>query len=143
MTYVTQAQLETRFGTDLLIKRTDRTNTPKTTIDTTVVAAAIADAEALVDGYLGKVYALPLSVVPPILTRVAGDVAIYYLMGDTAEKDGSWHRAYREAMAWLADVSKGIVSIDAEGITPAPQGGGAVRTSVADRVFTRDSLSGM
>lgn len=143
MAYVTQAQLETRFGADLLIKRTDRTNRPPTTIDTTIVAAAIADAEALADGYLGKVYSLPLSVVPPILTRVAGDVAIYYLMGDTVEKDGSWHRAYREAMAWLVDVSKGIVSIDAEGITPAPVGGGAVRTSTADRVFTRDSLKGM
>jgi len=143
MPYVTQAQLETRFGADLLIKRTDRTNTPKTTIDTSVVAAAIADAESRVDGYLGKVYALPLSVVPPILTRVAGDIAMYYLMGDTAEKDGSWDRAYREAMAWLVDVSKGLVQVDEEGIAPAQTGGGAVRTTPGDRVFTRDSLRGM
>jgi phage gp36-like protein len=143
MPYVTQAQLVTRFGSDLLIRRTDRSNTPKTTIDTDVVMAAIADAEALVDGYLGKVYALPLSVVPPILTRVAGDIAIYFLMGDTAEKDSSWHRAYREAMAWLADVSKGLIQLDEEGVAPAQTGGGAVRTSPGDRVFTRDSLKGM
>jgi len=143
MAYVTQAQLETRFGTRELIQRTDRASTPPATIDADVVAAAIADAEALVDSYLGKIYSLPLSVVPPILTRYAADLAMYYLMGEAAEKDGAWHRAYREAMAWLADVSKGIVSIDAEGITPAPVGGGAVRTSTADRVFTRESLRGM
>lgn len=142
MAYVTIAQLEERFGTDLLIRRTDRINRPATEMDTVVVEAAIADAEALVDGYLAKAYALPLSVVPPILARVAGDIAIYYLMGDAAEKDGSWHRAYREAMAWLADVSKGLIQLEADGVAPSPSGGGAIRTNTPARPLTADSMKG-
>lgn len=143
MPYVTQQQLIDRFGATPLIERTDRTNNPPTTIDATVVSAAIGDATGLIDSYLGKIYALPLSVTPPILTRMAADIAYYYLLGDSVAQDSAEHRAYKEAARWLTDVSKGIVSIDADGVTPAPQGGGAVRTSPGDRVFTRDSLSGM
>jgi len=142
MAYVTLDQLEARFGTDLLIRRTDRFNRPPTTIDTVVVAATIADAEALIDGYLAKAYALPLSVVPPILARVAADIAIYYLMGDTAEKDGSWHRAYREATAWLTDVSKGLIQLEAAGVAPGPSGGGAVQANTPERPLTAATMKG-
>lgn len=143
MAYVTQQQLIDRFGATPIIERTDRTSTPPEEIDTDVVNAAIGDATGLIDSYLGKIYALPLSVTPPILTRMAADIAFYYLLGDSVAQDSAEHRAYKEAIRWLTDVSKGVVSIDAEGITPAPQGGGAVRTSPGDRVFTRDSLKGM
>lgn len=143
MAYVTQQQLIDRFGAAPLIERTDRANNPPTTIDATVVTAAIGDAAGLIDGYLGKIYALPLSVTPPILTRMAADIAYYYLLGDSVAQDSAEHRAYKEAIRWLSEASKGIVSIDAAGVTPEPQGGGAVRTSTGDRVFTRDSLSGM
>jgi phage gp36-like protein len=129
MPYVTQAQLIERFGERELIQLTDRLNMPPIAIGEAIVAAAIADAEGLVT--------------PPILSRMAADVARYYLHGKAAEKDGPVHRAYLEAVRWLESVSKGIVQIDAAGVTPAPAGGGAVRVSTADRVFTRDSLKGM
>tara|TARA_R100001129_G_scaffold173048_1_gene144165 strand:+ start:341 stop:772 length:432 start_codon:yes stop_codon:yes gene_type:complete len=143
LTYVTQQQLIDRFGEKELIQLTDRVNRPATTIDDTVVDGAIADAVALVDGYVGKVYKLPVSPVPTVLTRMSADIARYYLHGKSADKDGPVHRAYLEAVAWLKDVSKGLVSIDADGVVSAPAGGGSIRAKTGDRVFTRDSLKGM
>lgn len=143
MTYVTKQQLIDRFGERELIQLTDRTNKPATTIDDTVVTGAITDAQALADGYLGKVYALPLAVTPPVLTRISADIARYYLHGKSADKDGPVHRAYLEATSWLKDVSRGLVQIDADGVAPAAAGGGSIRAKPADRVFTRDSLKGM
>lgn len=143
MTYVTKQQLIDRFSERELIQLTDRDNKPATTIDDTVVNGAIADAEALVDGYLGKVYELPLGVTPPVLTRISADIARYYLHGKSADKDGPVHRAYTEAASWLKDVSRGLVQIDAAGVAPAAAGGGSIRAKPADRVFTRNSLKDM
>lgn len=143
MTYVTKQQLIDRFGERELIQLTDRANRPATTVDETVVAEAIRDAEAVVDGYVGKVYQLPMTSAPAVLTKISADIARYYLHGKAADKDGPVHRAYSEAIAWLKDVSRGLVQIDADGVAPAAAGGGSIRAKPADRVFTRTSLKDM
>lgn len=140
MTYVTKQDLIDRFGQAELIQLTDRTNVPVTTVSDTVVGKHIADAEALVDSYLGKVYALPLSSVPPVLTKHAADIARFFLHGDAAEKDSPVERAYKAALAWLHDVAKGLVIIENAGVIPGQAGGGQIKTSAPDRVFTRDSM---
>ncbi|WP_421460633.1 gp436 family protein [Agrobacterium tumefaciens] len=140
MTYVTQQDLIDRFGEKELIELTDRVNKPVTTINPVVVERAISDASALIDGYLKKVLKLPLSVVPPILTKNAADIARYYLHGKAADKESPVTRAYNEAVSFLRDVSRGLVELTDGGETPAPAGGGSVRASAPGRVFTRDSL---
>jgi phage gp36-like protein len=142
VTYATQQDLVDRFGATELKQLTDRTNTPPTTIDDTVVTRALDDATAMADGYLGKQYTLPLSVTPERLTKVVADVARYYLHGKRAEKDGPVARGHDEALAWLKDVARGLVLLDAEGVAPAQSGGGSVKAKPADRVFTRESLRG-
>jgi len=143
VTYVTKQQLIDRFGEKELIQLTDRSNVPPSTVNDTAVSGAIGDAEALVDGYVGKTYQLPLSAVPIGLTRTSADIARYYLHGKAADKDGPVHRAYLEAIAYLKDVSRGLIQLDAEGIAPAAAGGGLIRAKTGDRVFTRDSLKDM
>ncbi len=140
MNYVTQQDLIDRFGEPELVQLTDRTNRPATTIDATTVARHIADAESMIDGYLGKVYALPLATVPPVLVKIAADLARYFLHGPSAEKDGAVERAYRDARAWLNDVAGGAVVIENAGVIPSQAGGGRIQTSAPDRVFTRDSM---
>ncbi|WP_421357809.1 gp436 family protein [Agrobacterium rosae] len=140
MTYATQQDLIDRFGNTELIQLTDKVNRPATTIDPTPVARALTDAAALIDGYLGKLYRLPLSAVPPVLTKNACDIARYYLHGKAAEKDGAVAIAHGQAIGWLKDVSKGLVTLDVEGMAPAQSGGGSVKASAPGRVFTRDSL---
>ena len=147
MTYATKQDLIERFGETELLQLTDRINRPPQAIDDAVVDRALADADALADGFVGKVAKLPLAAVPPALTKVCADLARYYLHGKSAEKDGAVARAHNEAMGWLRDVARGLVQLDlgpAGGSAPAePAGGGAIRAKRADRVFTRDTLRSM
>jgi hypothetical protein len=71
------------------------------------------------------------------------DIARYFLHGKVAEKDGEVERAYREAVKLLTDISAGRASLAIAGVEPEAAGGGSVRISTPDRVFTRDSLGGL
>lgn len=143
MTYATQQDLIDRFGNAELVQLTDKVNKPASTIDPTPVSLALADATALIDGYLGKLYRLPMAAVPPVLAKICCDIARYYLHGKAAEKDGPVAIAYGDAVRWLKDVSNGLVTLDVEGVSPAQSGGGSVKASAPGRVFTRDSLRHM
>ena len=138
MDYCTQQDLIDRFGDSELIQLTDKTNMPPSTIDAVTVDRALSDAAGLIDSYLGKLYRLPLTVVPPILTKMAADIARYFLYGKAAEDTVT--NAYKDAVNWLTNVSKGLIAIDAEGVAPAQAGGGQVQSSGPKRIFTRDSL---
>lgn len=142
MPYAQKSDLVTRFGEQELIQLTDRVSIPPSTIDDTVLDRALDDASGLIDGYLGKVYALPLPTVPANLVKLACDVARYYLRGESAEKDGAVARAYGEAVTWLRDVSLGRVKLDDGGTTPPVAPGSAGRVQASPPVFTRDSLRG-
>ena len=141
MTYATQQDLVDRFGAEELIQLTDRDNVPATTIDETVVGKALIDADALIDSYVGKQYALPLATTPPILVRYAADIARFYLYGERADKDHPVRSAFDLALAWLKDVSRGLVKLDdGTGSEASAEGGGQVRFDAPDRVMSRDSL---
>ncbi|MEH3093370.1 MAG: DUF1320 domain-containing protein [Agrobacterium cavarae] len=140
MTYATQQDLVDRFGATELVQLTDKVNKPVSTIDPVPVDRALSDATGLIDGYLGKLYRLPLSAIPPVLKKTACDIARYYLHGKAAAKDTPVAIAYGEAVSWLKDVSKGLVTLDVEGVAPAQSGGGSVKASAPGRIFTRDSL---
>ncbi|TIY05322.1 MAG: DUF1320 domain-containing protein [Mesorhizobium sp.] len=142
MTYAVKQDLVDRFGATELIQLTDRTNVPPSMIDDVVVGRALADADGVVDGYIGKQYKLPLSVVPPVLVKIAADLARYYLHGEAADKDSIVSRNFAAAIAWLKDVSKGLILIEEQGEPPEQAGGGAIKTSAPNRVFTRDTLRG-
>lgn len=142
MTYATKQDLVDRFGEIELRQLTDRTNVPPTTVNDTVVGRALSDADGLIDGYIGKKYALPLAEVPPMLTKVAADLARYYLHGKAADRDSPVTAAYNQAVAWLRDVSKGLVDLGNGTIEPDAAGGGQVKTSRPDRIFTRETMRG-
>lgn len=143
MTYAVKQDLIDRFGERELVQLTDRANKPPSTVDDVVVGRALGDADGTIDGYVGKQYDLPLTVVPPILTKIAADLARYYLHGEAAGEDSKVTRDYQAAISWLKDVAKGLIAIDDGGDTPAQAGGGAIKTSAPNRVFTRDSLKGL
>lgn len=142
MTYCTQTDLIELFGEELLIQLTDRTNTPASAIDEITVAKNLQAAGETVNGYLAKLYKLPLSVVPAMLLKVNADIALYYLYGDRIDDKSPARIAYKDALAWLKDVASGTIRLDAEGMTPAQAGGGQINHSAPDRVFTRGSLRG-
>jgi phage gp36-like protein len=129
VTYALKQDLVDRFGEKELRELTDRVNRPPTTIDDAVVTRALGDAAALIDGYLAKKYALPLVETPPALTKVAADIARYFLHGKAADKDSPVTAAYNQAIGWLRDVSKGLVELGDGAIVPPAAGGGSVKTS--------------
>lgn len=139
MTYATQQDLIDRFGERELIQLTDRADPPAGTVNATVVTRALTDADELINSYVGKRYAIPLSVVPGRLVRVAGDLARYFLHEegptDSIKED------YKTAIQFLKDVAGGVAVLDAEGLKPGPASDGLVVTS-QERRFSRDRMKG-
>lgn len=142
MAYCTKQDLIDRFSERELIQLTDRTNTPASVIDDTVVTRALTDAAALADSYLGKVYTLPLATTPPVLTKLVADVARFFLHGEGVEKDSPIRSAYADAVKFFRDVSAGMVQLvnDGSGDTPPVAGGGKVEVIAPPKIFSRDSL---
>ncbi|NNG05319.1 MAG: DUF1320 domain-containing protein, partial [Inquilinus sp.] len=84
MSYATQAQLVERYGTVRLVELTDRAEPPAGAIDAAVIDRALADADALIDGYVAARYDLPLPAVPDLLRDLALSIVFYKLHLDMA-----------------------------------------------------------
>lgn len=137
MSYATQQDLIDRFGERELIELTDRAEPPAGTIDANVVAKALADADALVNSYIGRRYKVPIAEVPDVIRRAAADIARYYLFDDRPTE--AVRRAYEDTVKFLSDISNGKAVLDVAGAEPegAPSG---IVTNEPVRTFTPDSL---
>ncbi len=138
MTYATQQDLIDRFGAVELAQLTDRTN--GVVIDATVLGRALADADAEIDGYLATRYQLPLATTPPVLVRLAADIARYRLFDDRTTE--AVRQRYEDACKLLRNMSSGLVKLDA-GVTPVPVDTAAmpVVSRSPAKVFSADSLA--
>jgi len=141
MAYATASDLLTRFGEAELLQLTDRDAVEA--VDGAVVATALADADATIEGYLAGRYAVPVSPVPPLLTRIACDLARFTLHGKAA--DDTVKAAYEAALKLLRDLSKGDAVLAGAAAAPqaanpaAPQG--EVRVAAPSRrVAGRDAI---
>lgn len=137
MAYALQSDLVSRFGELELIQLTDRAGT--NTIDSSVVAIALADADHEIDGYLLAQYDLPLSSVPPLLTRLACDLARFFLWKDAASDLVKFNA--EQARDALAKLAKGSIKLPlSSGEVPAVNTGVSPVSRLT--VFT-DSALGM
>lgn len=139
MPYAIQAELTERYGEQRLIDLTDRADPPAGTIDATVVARALTDTDALIDGYVGARYDLPLASVPALLRDLALAIAFYKLHLDMAPEKVA--EDYREALRTLDRIAKGTVKVDIAGDEPAAADN-SIQVESRDRVFSRDTLKG-
>ena len=140
MAYCTLQDLIDRYGEPLLREITDRGDVAAEAIDATAIDRAIADAGALIDGFLKPRYALPLNPVPPLVKRLALTIAVYEahasVAGDKVRRD------YDDALKLLGQISSGAVKLDANGLEPASSGANGARITDRDRPFTADNLKG-
>lgn len=119
MIYARLSDMIDRFGERELMQLSDRDDAGE--INAAVLGRAINDATAFVDGYLGRVYQLPLIgcakpvttpgavpeyVAPPALTRLVCDLARYYLFTDVDDKHAAV-RNYQAAVALLKALAEG------------------------------------
>lgn len=105
MTYAVQQDLVDRFGSAELAQLTDPV--AGVTIDATVVARALSDAQADIDTRLSARYALPLASVPAVLVRVAADLARYYLWD--AQASEQVRNRFKDAVSLLDKLASGAV----------------------------------
>ena len=69
------------------------------------VEAAIADADSIIDGWIGAKYTIPLEHPPNNIKIFACDIARYLLWKSRASEEV--HRRYEDAIGFLKGVSKG------------------------------------
>ncbi len=139
MTYAVQQDLVDRYGTDELILLTDKADPPSGEIDATAVTRALTDTDSLINGYLATRMTTPLVTVPSVVVSYACAIARYKLSVDHASARAS--QDYEDAIAWLVNVAKGLVSL---GDTTAPATPTAADTPSftppTRRFFTKRSL---
>jgi phage gp36-like protein len=121
MIYATVQDMTLRFGEPEMIQLTDPEG--QAAIRPARIQLKLADAHALADGYLGRVYMLPLTgcakptgpgrvkyVPPPQLTRIVCDVARYYLYDDLAP-EAEVYRRFKTATAELQAIADGSAKL--------------------------------
>jgi phage gp36-like protein len=142
MSYATKADLIARFGQDELIKCTDRTNRPPTTIDDDAVGRALDDADGEINGYLASGgIVTPMAAPPSVLVAKACAMARYLLHKDMATD--KIRADYEDARSWLRDVAAGRVKLgDVSAPAKAPSLG-PVKVSAPHRMFTSDAMKGL
>jgi phage gp36-like protein len=140
MSYAGEADMIAAYGADALIVAADRDGDG--VADAGVIEAALAAATAELDSYLSTKYPVPLAApVPAVVRDKAVDIALYKLSQRPGAMTDEIKDRYEKALAWMRDVSRGVVML---GHTPGPvsTGGGGVQLVSGERRFTRDTLKG-
>lgn len=116
--------------------------------DAEKVSRALADAAALIDGYIAVRVSLPISPVPAILKNLSVDIAVYRMASDAGLLSEDMRKRYEDAIAFLRDLAAGKATLPIPRINPndttgpgaSPQ---AVIIDSAPRLFGRRSLRGL
>jgi len=140
MSYATQAELTDRYGTAMLVNLTDRAAVATGVIDVAVLARALADTDAMIDGYLATRYTLPLEAVPGLVADLAMQIAIWKL--HVTEPDPKIAKDYDTALKLLRDIGTGAVRISAAGLEPAGSSANGVQVTDRERPFTEAAMKG-
>lgn len=139
MPYCTQADIEALLPPTTLAELTAEVGGVP---DPTVVAAAIAQAQAEIDSYLGKRYVLPFTETPPRVKTLAVDLAVYHLYARRDVMPEGRRDRYKDAVAFLKDVAAGRAEIvEAAGAELPGDAGDVTEISSAERVFSRTKMS--
>jgi phage gp36-like protein len=141
MAYSTQTDLEEQISQAELIELTDDAGSGS--VDTSAVARAIADSDAEIDSYCGSRYTMPFAPVPVMIRKLSVDIAVYNLFSRRVllKIPEDRQKRYDNAIRFLRDVSKGLISLGAD--APAEPSDGlpqATRTK-DDRIFSLGKAS--
>lgn len=140
MAYVTLAQLIERYGEPALVALTDRGQFATGVVDDAAINRAVADADAVIDGYLVRKYALPLAVAQPLLVKIAGSLVFYDL--HTFQPDEKIVNEQKLALAMLRDIATGTVALTVAGLEAENVAGSGARITDRDRLMTQDNMKG-
>jgi phage gp36-like protein len=141
MTYATIQSMTDRVGDAMLVMLTDRGETALGVIDSVVMARALADADAVIDGYLAARYVLPLAATPALIADIAGAITLWKL--HVTSPEDKVKSDYDAAIKTLRDIASGLIRVpDAAGAQPASSGDQGVTITDRERPFTADNMKG-
>ena len=136
--YATQQDIEERYGADKLLVIADRDHDGE--VDADAVARALSDAGDEINAHCVVRYPqlpnLAAEDRPPILVRLAVDIAIYRLASEAGVLTEDIQARYKGARDDLVGISKGTISLGLAGAPVKTTGGGASVES-NQRVFKR------
>ena len=111
------------------------------------LVSPIIDADAEIDGYLAKRYAVPLAPAPRVINKFSKDIAVYNLFSRIGIDEGTDQKTYlnryNAAIKFLTLVAEGTVSIGTETEDPASAAAGGFKVKSNSRLFTREKMRGM
>lgn len=126
MPYTTLENLETRYGAREIVDLADRDRDG--VADAGVVDAAIAQADQIIDSYLGSRFTVPLLKVPGLVGVCADAIARYQLAPEQVTE--KIKEDYTRALKWLGEIRDGKmdVGIATDDSAPEVEGGGPRHT---------------
>ncbi|MFW6189040.1 MAG: gp436 family protein [Planctomycetota bacterium] len=140
MSYCSESDVEDRIGPDQMIALADHDGDGSA--DSAVVQQAIRSASAVVDGYLGVRFAVPVQApgggTPEALRARAVNLAVYFLKLGRDSVTEEARAQYESDVEWLREVVAGRASL---GVDPEPaehSGAPAARWDGEPRLFGRD-----
>jgi phage gp36-like protein len=97
--YASKAKLLTRYPVLTEMTDADITN-------------ALADADAIIDGYLASKFTIDPLVIPRVVERVCCDLACYFLQKSNlqAQAEESHSRLYRDCIDTLSKIANGTIT---------------------------------
>ncbi|MFN0156894.1 MAG: gp436 family protein [Bacteroidota bacterium] len=148
MAYCTQSDILTEISEKELAELTSEVDGH---IDAAVVTQMIDNADAEIDGYVGKKYSVPLaSPIPKLIKTCSIRMTVYNLYARRAARLGGINEVieqnYKNSVKMLENISKGLLSLGVDPPPAAPSTGQPkfeTGTDVANRDFTKDSMSGL
>jgi phage gp36-like protein len=139
MAYLTVDQYLERFGDAETIRVTNTTrpsgSIPAPEVDSAKVEDAISDASELVDGYIGKRYAMPLPSTPLMVRGWVAALAREQLHINTGKNTETVQAAADRARSQLVQLSKGDLSLPFPDGAEAPTSSSGTPISSGDRVL--------
>lgn len=139
MSYADQQAMVDRYGEGELILLTDRADPPTGEVDAGVLAAALTDADQLIDGYLGARYRLPLAEPPGLVVQWACAIARHKLC--TGEPPEWVQKAYAETIAALRDAASGKLVLQVAGQVEPTAATGGVQVASREQVFSQTLMA--
>lgn len=132
--------LRDRYGADMILRLTEREGEGGGGSDPAAIDRALADTDALIDGYLRGRYVTPLAETPPQIADIALSIVIYKLHRWSPEE--KIRRDYEDAVKMLREIAAGTIHLTATELAPVPTGGTGARMTDRDRPLTADNLRG-
>lgn len=144
MDYCTIDDIETQTSTPTLIQLTS--DDGQEAVDRVVAQEAILYSSTLIDGYLRGRYSLPLDAHFPLLRILAIDLSIHrlYTRRMRDEMPEVIENNYKNAIATLKDIQKGVISLQSENDSLETAGFNAeeykTNKQIIDRLFGKERM---